>query len=76
MKHVEKLALYLDDNARSPIDNEAAAMLRKLGRVYAVAYEMVKAKTHEHSRAAYAEMKDLIEGKQNDRQTTRSPAAG
>ena len=66
MKKYEQLALYLDDNARSPMDNDAAAVLRKLGRVYEVAYEMVKAKTHEHSRNAYMEMKDLIEGKQND----------
>lgn len=66
MKRAEELASFLDDNARSPQDNEAAAMLRKLGRVYDVAYEMVKAKTHEHSRAAYTEMIDLIKGKNND----------
>ncbi len=66
VRHIEKMALYLDDNARSPQDNEAASMLRKLGRVYAVAYEMVHAKTHEHSRDAYAEMIDLIKGKQSD----------
>ena len=63
MKKAEKLADYLDDNARSELDNDAARMLRKLGLVYDVAYEMVHAKTHEHSRAAYTEMIDLIKGK-------------
>ncbi len=51
---------------KGAVSNEAASMLRKLGRVYAVAYEMVHAKTHEHSRDAYAEMIDLIKGKQSD----------
>jgi hypothetical protein len=31
--------------------------------VFDVAYEMVWAKTHEHSRNAYMEMIDLIKGK-------------
>lgn len=66
MKHANKLADYLDDNARSPEDNEAAKVLRKLGRVYEVAYEMIHAKTHEHSKAAYAEMYDLMKGKTNE----------
>lgn len=64
MKRADKLADYLLDNARSEIDTEAALMLRKLGRVYDVAYEMVWAKTHEHSKTAYLEMMDLIKGKQ------------
>ena len=38
-------------------------MLRKLGRVHQVAYEMVWARTHEQSKAAYVEMIDLIKGK-------------
>jgi len=63
MKKADQLALHLDDAARSALDNDAAALLRKLGRVYDVAYEMVYAKTHEHSRAAYMEMIDLIKGK-------------
>lgn len=66
MKKVEQLALYLDDHARSPQDNEAASALRRLWRVYEVAHEMVHAKTHEHSKAAYVEMIDLIKGKPND----------
>lgn len=62
-KKYEKLAMFLEDNARCPEDNEAAATLRKLGRVYEVAFEMMHAKTHAHSRAAYDEMHDLIKGK-------------
>lgn len=63
MKSAEKLAEYLLNNARSELDIEAATLLRKLGRVYDVAYEMVKARTHEHSKAAYVEMVDLMKGK-------------
>jgi hypothetical protein len=48
------------------MDNDAARMLRRLGQVYDVAYEMVHARTHEHSRNAYMEMIDLIKGKPND----------
>jgi hypothetical protein len=63
LKNFEQLADYLDDNARSELDNDAATMLRKLGRVHQVAYEMVWARTHEQSKAAYVEMIDLIKGK-------------
>lgn len=66
MKAVEKYADYLMDNARSDLDLEAAQLLRKLGKVYDVAREMCCAKTHEHSRAAYMEMIDLIKGKPNE----------
>ncbi len=60
---LRELADYLDDNARSEMDNEAAAALRKLSELYKVAHEMVMAKTHEASKAAYCEMIDLIKGK-------------
>lgn len=60
LKNPEKLAEYLDDNARSELDNEAAASLRKLWRVYEVASEMVWARTHEHSKAAYVDMINLV----------------
>ena len=63
MKNFEQLADYLDDNARCELDNDAATMLRNLGRVHQVAYEMVWARTHEQSKAAYVEMIDLIKGK-------------
>ena len=54
------------DGPRTEADLEAAKMLRHLGRVYEVAYEMVWAKSHEHSKAAYVEMIDLIKGKQGE----------
>jgi hypothetical protein len=63
---LKELADYLDDNARGEMDNEAAAALRKLSELYKVAHEMVMAKTHEASKAAYCEMIDLIKGKQNE----------
>ncbi len=66
MATLKELADYLDDNARSAMDNEAATALRKLSELYKVAHEMVMAKTHEHSKAAYVEMIDLIKGKRND----------
>lgn len=62
---LKELADYLEDNARSELDNEAAAALRKYSTLFKVAHEMVMAKTHEHSKAAYCEMIDLIKGKVN-----------
>ena len=63
---LKELADYLDDNARGEMDNEAAAALRKFSTLFKVAHEMVTAKTHEHSKAAYCEMMDLIKGKTNE----------
>jgi len=60
---LRQLADYLDDNARGEMDNEAAQALRKFSDLFKVAHEMVTAKTHEHSKAAYLEMMDLIRGK-------------
>jgi len=48
---------------RGEDDIEAARLLRKMAEVYDVAAEMVFARTDAHSRAAYAEMIDLIKGK-------------
>jgi hypothetical protein len=59
----EQLADYLEDCAREQRDNEAAALLRRLDRVYQAAHEMVWARTHEHSKAAYSEMIDLVKGR-------------
>ena len=61
---IEQLASVLEEFPRAETDLETAKMLRDLGRIYQVAYEMVWAKTHEHSKAAYLEMIDLIKGKQ------------
>lgn len=66
MMTLKQLAEYLDDNARNELDNAAAAALRKYSRLFKVAHEMVSAKTHEHSKAAYVEMIDLIKGKANE----------
>jgi hypothetical protein len=62
-KDVERIATYLEDHARGPDDNQAAHYLRHLLRVHNAAYEMMHAKTHEHSRAAYQDMKDALNGK-------------
>lgn len=66
MMTLKQLAEYLDDNARNELDNAAAAALRKYSALFKVAHEMVSAKTHEHSKAAYVEMIDLIKGKANE----------
>ena len=60
---LKELADYLEDHARSDMDNEAAGALRKYSALFKVAQEMMTAKTHEHSRSAYYEMIDLIKGK-------------
>jgi len=62
-KDIERIADKLEDHAREEDDNRAAFYLRHLIKVYDVAFEMVHAKTNEHSRAAYNEMIDLIKGK-------------
>ncbi len=63
VKNADKLSDYLYENARSPLDTDAAQLLRKLGRLFDVAYELVHAKTHDHSKATYAELVDMIKGK-------------
>lgn len=63
---LKELADHLEDNARSAMDTEAAHALRKYSTLFKVAHEMVMAKTHEHSKAAYCEMMDLIKGKPNE----------
>jgi hypothetical protein len=65
-RKAERLANSLLEMPRGENDIEIAALLRQLGRVYEVAYEMVHARTHEQSKAAYVEMIDLIKGKAND----------
>lgn len=63
MKEIERLANRLEERARDEDDLLTAKRLRELLRVYDVAREMVLARTHEHSKAAYCEMIDLIKGK-------------
>lgn len=65
-RNIERLANALEEMPRSEIDLEAAKTLRQLGRVFEAARDMVMANTHEQSKAAYAEMIDLIKGKPKD----------
>jgi hypothetical protein len=60
---LRQLADYLDDNARSDMDNEAATALRRSSDLFKIAHEMVMAKTHEGSKSAYCELIDFIKGK-------------
>ena len=64
---IKHKALRLADKLRvlprDEDDLEAARLLEKMSLVYDVASEMVYARTDAHSRAAYAEMIDLIKGK-------------
>ena len=63
MNLAERHAARLLDRARDEHDIRAAELLRQFGRVYAVATEMARAKTHEQRNAAYNVMIDLIRGK-------------
>jgi hypothetical protein len=58
-----RLANALEEAPRTEIYLEKAAILRQLVRVHEVAHEVVLAKTHEASKAAYCELIDLIKGK-------------
>ena len=63
---VNQLADLLLERARDEHDIEAARLLRKFKRSHDVAREVVKASTHQQSKAAYAELVDLMRGKDND----------
>ena len=66
VKHkAHRLADQLMHMPRSEDDIEAAKLLRQLSDVYEVAREVVYAKTHEHSKAAYAELVDIFKGKRD-----------
>jgi hypothetical protein len=60
------MAAWLDETATHPQHNEAAAMIRRLDDIAAIAREIVVAKTNDHSKAAYSELVDIIKGKKND----------
>lgn len=60
------LAAWLDETATHPHHNDAATMIRRLDEIAAVAREIVVAKSHGHSKAAYSELVDIIKGKKND----------
>jgi len=58
-----RLANGLEEAPRTEDDLEVAKILRQLVRVHEVAHEVVLAKTHEASKAAYCELVDLVKGK-------------
>lgn len=62
-RKAEQLADMLLDRARDEGDVEAAALLKKTARAYVLAYDVVRAKTQEQSKAAYAALVDLMTGK-------------
>ena len=57
-----ELADYLRAAPRGEEDLLAAKMLEQMFEICEAAREMVRAKTHEQSRAAYAEMVALVKG--------------
>lgn len=63
LRNIERLANALEEMPRRELELEAAKTLRELGKVFEAARDMVMANTHEQSKAAYAEMVDLIKGK-------------
>jgi hypothetical protein len=63
MMTVDELSDLLLERARDEHDIEAARLLRKFKRSHDVAREVVMANTHQGSKAAYAELVDLMKGK-------------
>jgi hypothetical protein len=61
-----QLADQLLHMPRNEDDIEAAKLLRQMAEVYEAARDVVLAKTHEQSKAAYAELIDIFKGKKND----------
>lgn len=61
-----QLADQLLHMPRNEDDIEAAKLLRQMAEVYEAARDIVLAKTHEQSKAAYAELVDIFKGKKND----------
>jgi hypothetical protein len=59
----EDLAEWLESQPRNKLDLEAAIFIRKMERVYAAAYDMVYARNDVASKAAYADMVDVIKGR-------------
>ncbi len=62
----EDLAEWLESQPRSQLDLDAALFIRKMERVYAAAYDMVYARNDVASKAAYADMVDIIKGKKSE----------
>jgi len=62
----QRLVNYLRENPRNENDLEAAAIIEKMTKVYLAAHDMVYAKTHQASQAAYSEMHDIFKGKPHE----------
>jgi hypothetical protein len=64
-KQASEAVSYLREKARGPEDLEIAKLVERLGEVYEIAREVVVAKTHDHSKAAYSELVDVFRGKRD-----------
>jgi hypothetical protein len=63
---IDRLASNLEDRARDEDDLKSAKMLRELYRVFDAARDVVLARNHQQSMAAYAELRDMFQGKKGD----------
>jgi hypothetical protein len=63
---IERLASNLEDRARDADDLYAAKCLRELYGVFDAARDVVLARTHEQSKAAYSELCDMFHGKKGE----------
>lgn len=61
-----RLANNFQEMPRNEDDLEAAAVLVRLARVYEAAHEMMTANTHEQSKKAYDEMRQLIKNESDN----------
>ena len=63
---IERLASNLEDRARDEDDLIAAKWLRSLYTVSDAARDVVMANSHQASKAAYDELRDIFRGKQGE----------
>lgn len=63
---LQMMADRLREHPRGEEDLDTAATIEKLATVYFAARDVVMARTHEQSKAAYIELIDLIKGKAVD----------
>ena len=62
-KKAYDLAKFIEDTATDPLHSKAAKMMRKLADIADVSTEVVRAKTHDHSRDSYKRLVEMINGK-------------
>lgn len=63
-KQIEVYIEHLYEHPRSEVDLKLAIAMRKLFAVYKTSFELVHAKNHDYRNACYAELVDLIKGKE------------